>query len=109
MMEPNEELSLEAQLTQATVVRKEMQELLENRGWLRLMAQVQEMQDDRVRKLVLQPLQSIDAVAEQEFEKGKIAQLMIVAQMPEDIISSLDTTIETLNAQLEKQNENLDP
>lgn len=105
MMDDEKELSLEEQLGAAVVARKELFEMIESKGWKRLMAMVQEQQDDSVRTLVLVPLQTLDEVAGQEFRKGRIAQMMEIAMMPETYIQTLDSTISTLTHQLESQNE----
>ena len=73
--------------------------LLRSEGWDMLMKIFQEQLETRRNRVELTPLASVDEAFAQQFERGEIANLRLVMQLPQSILddaqSIIDTTKET--------------
>ncbi|TXH49761.1 MAG: hypothetical protein E6Q97_22060 [Desulfurellales bacterium] len=111
---PGEELpetaTLEDQLSQAVIHKRELEELVESRGWRRLCAHLQAQLDGRVRELVLRQTSSLDMTFQTEYDRGRIAEQLCLPDMPQELIAAFTLTIEQIKLEIEaharQENEN---
>lgn len=77
--------------------REEWDLLLKSPAWVKLDALIAEQIAGRINEVVLTALPSADAVFGQEFMKGEIAALQLIARLPGLEIERLNADIEALN------------
>lgn len=73
----------------------DFKDLVESRGWLKLMSVVEAQREARG-NFVYQPITQ-EKVLEQEFTKGEMAGIKLFMQMPHDLIESMRNEIEQFN------------
>lgn len=77
--------------------REEWDLLLKSPAWVKLDALIAEQIAGRINEVVLTALPNADAVFGQEFMKGEIAALQLIARLPGLEIERLNSDIEALN------------
>jgi hypothetical protein len=77
--------------------KEDWESLLVHPAWKVLERHILDQTAGRINGLVLSPLQSADAVYEQEFTKGEIAALRLIAATPGLEIEQLTADIKKLN------------
>jgi hypothetical protein len=93
--------SLEDQLSLAVVQKRELEELIETRGWKRLCQHLQNQLDGRVRELVLRQTSSLDMTFQTEYDRGRIAEQLCLPDMPQELIAAFTLTIEQIKLEIE--------
>lgn len=78
-------------------LKEDWESLLVHPAWKLLEHHLQEQAAGRVNSLVLTPLSSSDAIYEQEFTKGEIAALRLIAATPVLEIEALVADIKKIN------------
>lgn len=68
---------------------REMEQLMESKGWKRLMEYADQQKRGRIDAAVLTPAGSMDKCVEMEFLKGEIAGIMLFCAFPEALVSDL--------------------
>lgn len=102
--------SLENQLSFAIIQKRELEELIETRGWKQLCLHLQAKLDGRVRELVLRQTSSLDMTFQTEYDRGRIAEQLCFPDTPSELIAAYTLTIEQIKLELEaharQENEN---
>jgi len=68
---------------------REMELLMESRGWKTLMEYAEQQKKGRIEAAVLTPAGSVDKCIEQEYLKGEIGGIMLFCAFPEALSSDL--------------------
>ena len=71
-----------------------LEALLKSTGWGLLANLAVEQAKFRERRVLLAPLESVDKLATQEFEKGEAAGLRLMLRLPHSLLDSLRAEIE---------------
>jgi len=82
-----------------TEQKDEWEVLMKNPAWIKLEALLKEQAASRINQIVLTPLESADAVYNQEFLKGEVAAMQLAARLPELEVERLKAEIQELNEQ----------
>ncbi len=69
--------------------------LLQSEGWDMLMKIFQEQLETRRNQVELNPLASVDEAFGQQFERGEIANLRLVMNLPQSVLDSAQSIIDT--------------
>lgn len=85
-------------LSQSVNDRHALRDMMESNGWAVLMGIAEGQTTSRSGGILLQPLQTGDAIYEQEFAKGEIAGIKLFQNMPQNAIEALTNDIATAQA-----------
>lgn len=81
----------------------ELRHLLQSQGWELLSKHIQSQVDARVDNLVLNPLTGLDQTFGQEYVKGEIQALRMVAQLPKTLVEQAELFIKERDSESEDQ------
>lgn len=91
------------ELEQLHELRVMWEELQASPAWKKLQSQLEEQIKLRTERILLVPLQSADAVFEQEFSKGEVAGMRLVLRLPEQAKEDLQYAQERVKQLMKEQ------
>jgi len=97
--EPEEEAKEES-LENMRQVTSDLSSLLKSRGWAALLRYMEAQAAIREKNVIHTPCSSMEAVFEQEYEKGEISGIFNFANMPRKVIEDFSEEIKRREAKL---------
>ena len=97
------ERSLEGALQKALESKRVLEQLLENKGWLRAVSLVQEQADRLQDEILFTPCSGLDSAMVQEYKKGQLEGRLCLSALIQTEIDVCESTIFNLRRQQDER------
>jgi len=96
-------MNCEQELQKALETKRELELLLDNKGWRRAVSLVQVQVDGLQRDILNTPCTSLDSTLSQEYKKGQLEGRLCLSALVETELESCEVTINNLRRQINER------